>query len=71
MAVSDTAEWADRTEIVGIAVPGIVGFGGTAEVVGTVGLVRIVEVADNAEAAAGTDDTVAATEWQPSLTATI
>ena len=49
--------------------PGIVGCADTAGFADTVGLVRIVEVADNAEAAAGTADIVAATEWQPSLTA--
>lgn len=57
-AVYDTAEQGDCAGDVGVA--------DTAEVAGTVVLARTVEVVDNAEAA----DTVAATEWQPSLTAT-
>lgn len=73
MAVADTGDWAAVVETGRTAVPGIVGSAGTADtggVAGFVDLVRIVElVDDNAEAAVDTADTVAATEWQPSLTA--
>lgn len=41
----------------------------TAGVVGTVGLVHTVVVVDSAEVPAGIADNVAATEWQPYLTA--
>lgn len=52
------------------AVPDIVGpADAAAGVVGTVGLVHTVAVVDSAEVAAGIADVVAATEWQPSLTA--
>ena len=56
------------------AVPGIVGCVDTADAADSVGLLHwfgldsIVEVVDDAEAAVGTADTVAATEWQPSST---
>lgn len=67
--VTEIAEWAEVAESVGAAVHGNVGCVDTAAIADSVGLVRIVEVVDNAEAAAGTADTVAATEWQPSSTA--
>ena len=59
------------------AVPGIVGCADTADTAGSVGLlhcfgldsiVEVVDDDDDAEAAVGTADTVAATEWRPSLT---
>ena len=56
------------------AVFGIVDCADTADVADSIGLLRcfgldsIVEVVDDAEAAVGTADTVAATEWRPSLT---
>ena len=56
------------------AVVGTVGCTGTADVADSVGLLHwsgldnIVEVVDDTEAAVGTADTVAATEWQPSST---
>lgn len=71
LAVAGTAEWADVAEIVGTAVPGIVDFADTAAIAGIVGPVSIVEIVDNAEAAAGTVDIAAATEWQPSLSTII
>ena len=57
---------------IGVAVFDIVGSAGTAGTAGVaeiVDLVRTVEIVDDAELAADTADFVAATEWQPFLTA--
>ena len=70
-AAAVTAEWAGIAEIVGTAVPGIVGFADTAAIAGIVGPVSIVEIVDTAEASADTVDTAAATERQPSLSTII
>ena len=74
LMLADTAEWAENAEIVDTAVLGIVGCADTADAADSVGLLHwfdldsIVEAVDDTEAAVGTADTVAATEWQPSST---
>ena len=74
LMLADTAEWAENAETVDTAVLGIVGCADTADAADSVGLLHwfgldsIVEAVDDAEAAVGTADTVAATEWQPSST---
>lgn len=67
-----TADYADtvaKDNLVAVADTDAVVPDAAAGVVGTVGLVYTVAVVDSAEVAAGIADVVAATEWQPFLTA--